>query len=271
MRKNFALILVLVILLGTLTGCDSADYKKAVSLYQSGKYAEAIKLFEGVGDYKDSQMLLMDCRFEYAKVLLEDGDYVNAREQLLHLEQTAEVEQYLYQTAWGIVRTYLEENGTFVEKNTKYDTRNDSEREDYCEISAQGKAVSVNIRSNEIKNMGFDIRYNMITNASVSFDGKEMKPQLEAKSEHFFSFSLKPFYNVGTCIWDIALYTADMPVEWIENTHISEDGKMYSDRNAPALDESVIKQRNFIAESLVKLLKEANLGLTMADLGFVNY
>ena len=54
MKKLVALLMVIVALLG-LTGCDSRNYEKAVGLYEEGQYAEAAEIFEELGDYEDSK------------------------------------------------------------------------------------------------------------------------------------------------------------------------------------------------------------------------
>ena len=41
-------------MLFVFSGCNSSDYKEAVALMEQGNYKEAITLFEGLGDYKDS-------------------------------------------------------------------------------------------------------------------------------------------------------------------------------------------------------------------------
>ena len=77
MRKLFALILSLVMLV-MLTGCDSSDYKKAVSLYESGEYAEAVEMFEALGDYEDSAEMVKACNYQIALELTKAGKYQEA-------------------------------------------------------------------------------------------------------------------------------------------------------------------------------------------------
>lgn len=93
MRKLFALILSLV-MLGMLTGCDSSDYKKAVSLYESGEYTQAAEMFKALGDYEDSADMVKACNYQIALeltgaekyqealiVFLSLGDYEDCAEQ----------------------------------------------------------------------------------------------------------------------------------------------------------------------------------------------
>lgn len=54
MKKVVSLVLVALMMLFVFSGCNSSDYKEAVALMEQGNYKEAITLFEGLGDYKDS-------------------------------------------------------------------------------------------------------------------------------------------------------------------------------------------------------------------------
>ena len=80
MKRIVALILVAVMLLSILTGCDSADYKTATELYAGGNYAEAAQMFESLGDYKDSADQARICRYAYAKELFQAGEFTQAAE-----------------------------------------------------------------------------------------------------------------------------------------------------------------------------------------------
>lgn len=79
MKKIWTLLLVIV-MLAVLTGCDSADYQKAVSLYESGEYAEAMALFEQLGEYQDAADRATDCNYRIATALQEAGKYQEAME-----------------------------------------------------------------------------------------------------------------------------------------------------------------------------------------------
>ena len=65
MKKRIALVLALLLAL-TLTGCKSNDYKSAVNAMESGDYATAAQQLEALGDYKESQQMLRQCRYALA-------------------------------------------------------------------------------------------------------------------------------------------------------------------------------------------------------------
>ena len=66
MKKLMTLALTAILLL-SLTACSTkaerTKYDDAVDLYEQGKYASALKLFEEAGDYKDTQDYIKDCRY----------------------------------------------------------------------------------------------------------------------------------------------------------------------------------------------------------------
>lgn len=84
MRKLFAVILSLIMLV-VLAGCDSADYKKAVSLYEDGEYEQAMELFEALGDYEDASVRVLDCHYQIAVEFANAGKYQEAQEIFLSL------------------------------------------------------------------------------------------------------------------------------------------------------------------------------------------
>ena len=81
MKRILSLILVLVMILG-LTGCDSAAYKKAMELFEAGNYVEAKAIFSELRDYKDSAERIIDCDngilYENASAAYADGKYATA-------------------------------------------------------------------------------------------------------------------------------------------------------------------------------------------------
>lgn len=59
-KKAICVICTLAICLA-LTGCDSSQYKKAMSLYENGEYEKASEIFEELGDYENSSEMALSC------------------------------------------------------------------------------------------------------------------------------------------------------------------------------------------------------------------
>lgn len=71
MKKIITFLLVLVICL-SLCGCKSSDYRKATTMFESGKYQKAKELFGNLGEYKDSAEMLSECSVKECEALIED-------------------------------------------------------------------------------------------------------------------------------------------------------------------------------------------------------
>ena len=259
MRRVCAFLLS-VALAATLCGCaekDGADAKKNA--------AAANITVPAVTEASD---------FDKAVELYETGAYAQARELFRSVEASAEVEQYLRLCAWGMVRDYLEAEGPLEEQDDRYDVDANTKVESICTIDKQGKRVVVNIQSTEeISYPILSTKHTTVTNTTVSFDGKEMQPELETKADAVMKGpkGSSNYQNVGKCFWDMASYEADAAVEWEEYIHIDKDGEMHDDRNAPAFNERVSMQQTIIASCLERILEDLDAGVTMADLGFANY
>lgn len=82
--KVFLYLLVLTCL---LSACTSSDYKEANSLFESGNYDEALKIFQELGEYKDSVELSKECQYQIAKELFTLGHYDEANQIFLNLDE----------------------------------------------------------------------------------------------------------------------------------------------------------------------------------------
>ena len=57
-------------------------YNKAVALYNSGNYVEALPMFENIGEYSNSADSAVWCRYELAKEAISKEEYETAKEYL---------------------------------------------------------------------------------------------------------------------------------------------------------------------------------------------
>lgn len=70
MKKIIAIVLILSICF-CLPGCKTSDYKDAIGLFEQQNYKDAAIAFEVLGDYKDSQVKLKECKYNLALILLD--------------------------------------------------------------------------------------------------------------------------------------------------------------------------------------------------------
>lgn len=79
--KKYVLITLAILTLFSLfllTGCDSSDYKEAISLYEQGEYEQAKEIFVSLGEYEDSINYSNECTMQIALSKIVDGEYETA-------------------------------------------------------------------------------------------------------------------------------------------------------------------------------------------------
>lgn len=70
MKKSIAIILILSICF-CLAGCKVLAYKEAIGLLEQQNYKDAAVAFEALGNYKDCQDKLKECKYNLAVILLD--------------------------------------------------------------------------------------------------------------------------------------------------------------------------------------------------------
>lgn len=109
-RRNITISIVAVLIVLTsvtcfvLYGIPNIQYKKAKDLFNNENYNEALALFSGLGDYKDSEEHIVKCQtgiksdiYEKAKNKFEQKDYNSALEEFLKVNTYLDSMQYVAQ------------------------------------------------------------------------------------------------------------------------------------------------------------------------------
>lgn len=77
--KRFLAALAAVCICATMTGCSAVDYMKASRHYKNAEYAQALVLYEGLGDFADSAKMAGICAqkadYAAAEAYLASKDY----------------------------------------------------------------------------------------------------------------------------------------------------------------------------------------------------
>ena len=84
MKKLLTLLLAFS-LVCALTGCDELDYRKAVDLFNQGKYDAAIDAFHELGNYQDSAQLFTLSHYWAAITRMEEGKFSEALPRFIKL------------------------------------------------------------------------------------------------------------------------------------------------------------------------------------------
>lgn len=82
MNKIIKSIVLCTLCACIMTGCASHNYSKAKKDYESGNYAEAYELFKELGNYKNCEEYLIDCRnhMNYSQ------EYCNSEAKLISMD-----------------------------------------------------------------------------------------------------------------------------------------------------------------------------------------
>ena len=124
MRKNRLLLLCLLVFCSVfLVSCAPAEvvekYKEAKTLYDSGKYSEASKLFQELSElekpYKDSEKRYNDCQYNFALQSIDKLNYTEAINQLsaivdkpIGITNSAGVAEEINKCYYCIAEDYIE-------------------------------------------------------------------------------------------------------------------------------------------------------------------
>lgn len=302
--KRIVTIIISIFLMLIFSGCDSLDYKKAVSAQESGEYMNAVDIFsklkdykdseerakecnyafaklqaesknyivaiekfEGLNNYEDSSDLLRQCHLDYALELYENGDFTNARNHLLAAEQTEIVKKYLRASAWEMLQSYIEENGPINKKDESAELIDSkTTAENYTLAIRQGK-LTIQAEKSEKSNRkeyGFYLRIEEETNTIFSYDVGTETMKLESKFQYHME------NNVGV---KDSYMTKEGSAIWNICDFVEEGNAkdFVQDVEGELYYSSLYAQQIGTVVFLQEELPKTNLGITVKDLGFVRF
>lgn len=209
-----------------LTACDSSDYKKAMQLYNSGNYNEAIVAFKTLGNYKDCQDMISLCEqgikleqlendYQAAIQLYEEKEYTKAQKAFQLLAGYQESDNYVSLCINALnEETYQEgitlfENGDYqkaYDEFKKVDDYSDSQK--YIDIiQKEHQAYLISVGSSF--KFGHYEQDGNISNGSeeinwcvVSVNQEENKIQLVSEKILEYMPYVKTYYFGSTVTWE---------------------------------------------------------------------
>ena len=108
MKRIVLLICLILSAAVLLTGCKSADYNRAMALFDEGKYAEAAAIFEALGDYEYSEDMLLSCKYQSAKELFDAKDYEGAKSAFAALGDYKDCAEWVVKCDYSVAVDYFE-------------------------------------------------------------------------------------------------------------------------------------------------------------------
>ena len=290
MKKIIAIILTLVMVL-TLTACDSSDYKKAMGLYEEGDYVSARAMFVELADYENSPEMVKECDYGIALNNMEQGNYKEAAEQFEALGDHGNSAEKAVECRYLLaVQNYDEGNLLGALELFKI-------LGDYRDSAAYAKKIPWQIiynhmgeGNNSIKSLGnsqyaiimakdeqvyvgWSMQMSGLINAEttiaalVDMDGNVVLAGSDKLSTHAARYEA-----TAKCDWDRAAYKNGDTLEWdeFEVSGYSAQGGAYPKDSTMLYIFLNTAVKNLTAY-LESYITENNLGITMYDLGFTNY
>ena len=243
-----------------LCGCDSSDYKKAVSLMESGDYAEAEQIFSELGDYENSAEMLTECRYAQALELFEQGEYKQAYPMFRELGDYKDSKTIMKSLPGYILVNWLKAEGDqeFKSNNPEYSVRLSAEGDDaFC--------MEYHFYSKD--------QYGSVVSTDLSLLVTAGEKYAEVSGEGCLSFigGQGLIEDTGSGKLDISLYTYGNGIEWDE---YEVSGKQITGIPLSPGTTGLIaaKSNNALVERAVlgtaEILGSSGLGLSLEDLGF---
>jgi len=297
--KVVALLLVFSMVFG-MTGCKSSDYKKAVGLYEDGKYEQAEKMFAELGDYKDSALMATKSSYAYAEELMDDGEYEEAAEIFTELDDYEDSQELYRECRYEVglasiksgnydaataafkdadgfkdANTYLDNmnvyklHGFLLEKGPRTYTSKDPAYD--VIMSAKDGGVIVLEYHFHSKGSGFELAHDFVAEITIGSSDAYLV------GEGYMYLQGGLLDDKGTGTWDISTYTQGGTLKW-ETYEITGNKVNGAPLDAGAVGLAISngkvptapleRMTAGAAQILYLILADNGPGVTMAELGF---
>lgn len=258
MLKKFLLGVLTAVLLLTFTACDSKDYSEAVTLLQSGKYEEALTIFQELGDYQDSSQKVLQCKYAIAQDCCKQGKFSKAAAIFGELADYEDSEEYLEQIPWKNFHKYIKDSGgvEIVNQDPAYSVV----------LSAPGEDILVTYHlESRTAGMEAEIEFSAVLKAGNSIS------DLTAHSKLWLlSASVE---DQGSAAWNIHSYKKGDGLIW--STYNCSGKKMDGsslDTGATGMCYTTAEvQLERLVGGIAQALEKSGLELKMAQIGFSAY
>ncbi|MBO7253635.1 MAG: tetratricopeptide repeat protein [Oscillospiraceae bacterium] len=257
--KRMIVVAVLCAMVLMLTGCDSADYKKAMGLYESGDFAAAEALFLELEDYENSAEMVTACRYGAAVAMMDAGNYTEAAAAFEALGDYEDSAARLKQIPGLMVVQWLQVNGAQTYENP------DPEYTVTLDVDADG----VLVMEYWIGSSGDNWKLEAVFTAKVTLGNSEAA----LNATGYMSLLDAYMDDKGSCTWHIDTYEIGDSVTWED---YSLDGRKTGGSPLDADAEGIIMGEGIITTSLERMvdgakriLADSGLNVTIADIGFL--
>lgn len=293
--KKLLVLAMACLLLVTLAACDSADYKKATGLYESGDYAAAEVLFLELGDYEDSAQMVLACRYGAAGKAMDAGEYAEAAEMYAELGDYEDSRELEKAARYALAEKYLEEckfdeaEALFLELGDYQDAerylwilpgkrvvkwlQDNGPQEYVCPEPEYTVTLDANgsdglVMVYEIGSSGEDWELESVFTAYLYLGN----PEADLLGTGYIGLFGAEMDDQGSCVWHIDTYNLGDSVEWAD---YSVEGKKIDGSPLDPGTDGIINDSGIIhtslqrmVEGVIVMLENSGLDVAIVELGF---
>ena len=293
--KRILSALIVLALAVSMAGCSVQDYQTAGTLYKEGKYAQALEIYEALGDYADSAKMAEICRqkanYEKAGQLLAAGEYEQAAQMYDELgmysdsplmaaesryiggKASLEAEDYERAIALLTILGGYKDSMDLVNLarwrwvgQQRYTNVLAAEDTSYATVSlepVENETLRIVVKKrDQILSLPYEMEFIMTL----------VRTQPDADySINYTSSNVKTITETATGSVTLRAFSDGLPVTTFSQTITDADGNVtQSDQTADALMMKAVMAEVIadVTENLPLLLEKSGADITLADLGF---
>lgn len=302
--RSFLLVILVLLLFVSMTGCEDLDYRDAIRLYNDGDYEAAAEFFYALGDFEKCPELYTDCQYWIAVDLAEEGNFEKALPRFWKLGDYRNSPQWVTECKYQIAVAAFDE-GQF--KDAELTLR---KMADYKQSAEYLRRMNWVAMYDAIVNVGFNAI--SITHITTQIGGKEYSIAADTYSyelefsvsewktdDFLFDDSLKitltrdstvasyeagsgfgmdylgdRIYSSQTATGKIDITTCTPETKLVMETfemHVEDNQGKITDSTDPAdslMNDAVAENLHDLLTVIPELLLEAGITVTLQDIGF---
>ncbi len=108
MKNRVLMMIIVFVVMFSVCGCDSSDYKKANQLRDEKKYEQAYSIFSELNNYKDSEDLAVECCYFLGKEHYDKGKYREAYDYWMKCGDYKDSVDHLKNTVMILAQEYCQ-------------------------------------------------------------------------------------------------------------------------------------------------------------------
>ncbi len=249
------------------------DYHLAVQLYKDGKFPEAIQALEKLGQYEDCPALITHSRYQIALQLLESRDYDAAEAALLAMDGYENSEAHIAKLRWDRFVDYILTNGQVQEDGHTYVLRSGDSSSAACIIADTQAPDELQFYTETIHVESFTIKDSL----TITITRGQPTGIFTAVSQFTFPWQGKDAGSTQTARGNLVLAQCDAETVLVPQTYVKESIDIYgkeatvTDPAESSMEEGMAVNYASLIIDIPVMVKLSGVDYTMAELGFTAF